>query len=99
MAESTGDILERIWSLQVISLEEAISSRGALGPIANLIIIQIDGLQSHNGVVLVDPDIDANYQRLSICGPLPLILEGTFPTDAPSLLLDTCEGTAPFLRL
>lgn len=99
MAESSGDILERVGSLQVISLQEAISGRGALGTVSDLIIVKVDGLKSHDGVVLVDPNIHPDYQWLCVCWPLSLILEGTFPTDAPTFLLDACEGAAPFLRL
>ena len=99
MTESTGDIFERIWSLEVISLEEAISSRGAFGPVTNLIIIEVDSLQSHNGIVLVYPDIDANYQRLCVSWPLPFVLEATFSTNPTTFLFDTSERTTPFLRL
>lgn len=58
MAERSCDVLESIRGLQVVALQEAIGSWGTLGPIADLIVVEVDGLQTHNGVVLIHPDIN-----------------------------------------
>ena len=43
MAEGARDVLEGVGALQVISLQEPISSR-TFAPVSNLLVIEVDGL-------------------------------------------------------
>jgi hypothetical protein len=85
--------------LQVVALEEPVGCGRALAAVAYLVLVEIDGLQSHDGVVLVDPDVDADDQRFGFGRPLSAVVEHAFPPDPAALLLDPREGAAPLLRL
>jgi hypothetical protein len=75
LTERSSYVFEVVWALQIVSLQKAVSSRRTLSSVANFIVIQVNGLQAHYGIVLVDPNVDADDERLSLGSELRCIFE------------------------
>ena len=99
LAEGSTEVLQVIRALKVITLEEAVGCIGALGAVSNLVVVEVDDLQSHDSVVFVDPDVDADDQRFGFGVEVPAVVESSLSPDRPALLLHSGQSAAPLLGL
>jgi len=99
VTKSSTNILQIIWTLQIVSLQKPISRCRALTSISHLITAQVNSLYSQNSVVFIDPYINSDDQRFVWTIKLIIVLKSSLFSYRSTFFLYPCKTHPPFFRL